>query len=123
MLRLYQSCLPTRVYKAPVGAHWVSEIKLDASASSHGRPARMSFCRPRKATTTPTDIPGSWKPSNGCAPARSSSMARRCAAISFDDLWSRAADEHVRLCAFDLLEIDGEDFRDKPLKERKRRLA
>jgi bifunctional non-homologous end joining protein LigD len=29
----------------------------------------------------------------------------------------------VRLCAFDLLELDGEDFRDKPLQERKRRLA
>jgi len=37
---------------------------------------------------------------------------------SFDDLWNRAADEHVRLCAFDLLEIGGEDFRGKPLKER-----
>jgi ATP-dependent DNA ligase len=35
----------------------------------------------------------------------------------------RAADESVRLCAFDLLELDGEDFRDRPLQERKRRLA
>ena len=35
---------------------------------------------------------------------------------SFDNLWNRAADEHVRLCAFDLLEIDGEDFRGKPLR-------
>jgi hypothetical protein len=42
---------------------------------------------------------------------------------SFDNLWNRAADEHVRLCAFDLLEIEGEDFRAKPLTERKRRLA
>jgi bifunctional non-homologous end joining protein LigD len=42
---------------------------------------------------------------------------------SFDDLWSRANDEHVRLCAFDLLELDGEDFRPMPLRERKKRLA
>jgi ATP-dependent DNA ligase len=42
---------------------------------------------------------------------------------SFDDLWNRAADECVRLCAFDLLELNGEDLREKPLHDRKRMLA
>ena len=40
----------------------------------------------------------------------------------FDALWSRSADQEVQLCAFDLLEIDGEDLRSLPLIDRKRRL-
>ena len=38
-------------------------------------------------------------------------------------LWSNCFDETVTLCAFDLLELNGEDFRPKPLLERKKRLA
>jgi ATP-dependent DNA ligase len=41
----------------------------------------------------------------------------------FDKLWSNCFDETVRLCAFDLLELNGEDYRTKPLAERKKRLA
>src|SRR6187551_2181672 len=41
----------------------------------------------------------------------------------FDKLWSNCFDETVRLCAFDLLELNGEDYRCKPLAERKKRLA
>lgn len=41
----------------------------------------------------------------------------------FDALWNRTNDQSARLCAFDLLELDGEDFRQKPLLERKKRLA
>jgi bifunctional non-homologous end joining protein LigD len=40
----------------------------------------------------------------------------------FDKLWNRTNDHEAKLCAFDLLELDGEDYRDKPLLERKRRL-
>ncbi len=41
----------------------------------------------------------------------------------FDALWNRTNDHTARLCAFDLLELDGEDYRNKPLLERKKRLA
>lgn len=41
----------------------------------------------------------------------------------FEKLWSNCFDETVTLCAFDLLELNGEDFRDKPWLERKKRLA
>jgi ATP-dependent DNA ligase len=33
---------------------------------------------------------------------------------SFDALWNRTNDDLARLCAFDLLELDDEDFRSKP---------
>jgi ATP-dependent DNA ligase len=41
----------------------------------------------------------------------------------FDALWNRKNDHHARLCAFDLLELNGEDYRSKPLLERKKWLA
>jgi len=41
----------------------------------------------------------------------------------FDKLWSNCFDDTVRLCAFDLLELNGEDYRAKSLAERKKRLA
>jgi bifunctional non-homologous end joining protein LigD len=41
----------------------------------------------------------------------------------FDKLHRRACDDQVFLYAFDLLELDGEDWRPRPLEERKARLA
>ena len=41
----------------------------------------------------------------------------------FDRLHSRAYDDQALLYAFDLLELDGEDWRPRPLHERKARLA
>jgi bifunctional non-homologous end joining protein LigD len=41
----------------------------------------------------------------------------------FDALWNRINDAGVLFFAFDLLELNGEDFRPKPLVERKQRLA
>ncbi|WP_257730498.1 ATP-dependent DNA ligase [Rhodoplanes sp. Z2-YC6860] len=40
----------------------------------------------------------------------------------FDKLWSRKHDDEVRLCAFDLLELNGIDLRGLPLLERKKQL-
>jgi len=37
----------------------------------------------------------------------------------FDQLWGNCFDDTMRLCAFDLLEFDGEDYRAKPLAERR----
>ena len=44
------------------------------------------------------------------------------AAHDFDKLWNRAHDHEAKLCAFDLLDQDGEDYREKQLLERKHRL-
>lgn len=40
----------------------------------------------------------------------------------FDKLWNRTHDHEARHCAFDLLELDGVDLRDRPLAERKKQL-
>lgn len=41
----------------------------------------------------------------------------------FDALWNLTNDDIARLCAFVLLELEGEDYRDRPWIERNRRLA
>jgi len=41
----------------------------------------------------------------------------------FHKLWSNCFDNTVRLCVLDLLELNGEDYRAKPLAEHKKRLA
>ena len=40
----------------------------------------------------------------------------------FDKLWNRTHDHEATLCAFDLLELDGEDYRPQPLLTRKMKL-
>jgi bifunctional non-homologous end joining protein LigD len=55
-------------------------------------------------------------------------MERRCGATArglavFEKLHSRACDGEVILYAFDLLELHGEDWRPRPLEERKAKLA
>ena len=42
--------------------------------------------------------------------------------VVFDRIHSRANDDEVFLYAFDLLELDGEDWRPRPLEERKAKL-
>lgn len=41
----------------------------------------------------------------------------------FDKRWNRLHDNEAALCAFDLLQLDGEDLRELPLGDRKVRLA
>jgi len=41
----------------------------------------------------------------------------------FDALWSHSRDHEARLPTFDIVEINGEDYRQRPLLKRKRRLA
>jgi ATP-dependent DNA ligase len=52
----------------------------------------------------------------GCKTRRSSSMARRWPSTppanhDFAVLWDRKQDDRAQLCAFDLLELNGRDFR------------
>jgi bifunctional non-homologous end joining protein LigD len=123
MLRLYQPCLPTRVYKAPTGARWISEIKLDGfrilARKVRGRVVLQTKQGYDYASRYPLIVDALMR-------LRASSIVLDGEAMcgdSFDDLWNRAHDEHVRLCAFDLLELGGEDLRAKPMIERKKRLA
>jgi ATP-dependent DNA ligase len=123
MLRLYQPCLPTRVYVAPHGSRWQFEPKLDGFRII-ARKTRTRVVLQTKEGYDYTDRYPLIVDALKRMRARSIVFdGEAMCGNSFDDLWNRAADEHVRLCAFDLLELNGEDLREQALLERKRRLA
>src|SRR5215218_3738629 len=47
-------------------------------------------------------------------------MARPCASLGRTMIWNRTHDDEAKLCAFDLLELDGEDYRPKPREKKER---
>src|SRR5258708_26839259 len=124
---LIEPCIPTKATKPPVGPQWIHEIKHDGyrmiARKRDGR-ARLFTRRGfdwtnrypliRKAVaalrTESATIDGEavWGDDGGLA--------------VFDELHSRRHDDQVVLYAFDLLELDGEDWRPRPLEERKARL-
>jgi bifunctional non-homologous end joining protein LigD len=123
-----QPCLPTASDRPRTGPEWVHEIKQDGyrlMARRVGERVRLFTRRgydwsdryPRivramgalKATSALIDGEAVW-----CGPD---------GAADFDELHSRAHDDQVFMYAFDLLELNGEDLRARPLEERKAALA
>jgi ATP-dependent DNA ligase len=125
---MIEPCIPTRATKPPVGPQWIHEIKHDGYrliARKRGAGVRL-FTRngfdwtrryPRvsaavaglEVATVTIDGEAVWCDGAGLA--------------IFDKLHSRAYDGEAILYAFDLLELDGEDWRPRRLEERKARLA
>jgi bifunctional non-homologous end joining protein LigD len=93
MLRLYQPCLPTRVYAAPAGPRWVFDLKLDGFRIV----ARKTATRITLQTKEGYDYTERY-------PLIVDALKRMLARSivldgeamcgnSFDDLWNRTADE------------------------------
>jgi ATP-dependent DNA ligase len=127
MLRLFQPCLPTRVKTAPSGPLWVHEIKHDGFRIV----ARKAGGVVRLYSKQGYDWSGRYpQVVDALMRMRANSIVLdgelvcfgRRGEHDFDRLWNRAHDEEARLCAFDLLELNGEDYRGQPLLDRKRRL-
>jgi bifunctional non-homologous end joining protein LigD len=125
---MIEPCIPTRATKPPVGPQWIHEIKhdgyrliarkRDASVRLFTRngfdwtdryPRISAAVAALRAASATIDGEAVWCDGDGLA--------------IFDKLHSRAHDGDVVLYAFDLLEFDGEDWRPKPLGERKAKLA
>jgi ATP-dependent DNA ligase len=123
-----EPCIPTLVSKPPAGPQWIHEIKHDG----YRMIARKQADRVRLFTRRGYD----WTERyplirKAVAAIRTASAVIDGEAVCcdeagvaiFDRLHSRAYDNQVFLCAFDLLELDGEDWRPQPLQERKAMLA
>ena len=123
-----EPCIPTRATRPPVGPQWIHEIKHDGyrlvALKRDGRVRlftrngfdwsdrypRISAAVVALRTASATiDGEAVWCDGDGLA--------------IFDKLHSRAHDDQVILYAFDLLELGGEDWRARPLEERKAKLA
>ena len=123
-----EPCIPTRAAKPPVGPQWIHEIKHDG----YRLIARKRDGRVRLFTRNGFD----WTERYPRVSAAVAALAPASVTIDgeavwcdgaglavFDKLHSRAFDGEVSFYAFDLLELDGTDWRPRTLDERKERLA
>jgi bifunctional non-homologous end joining protein LigD len=122
-----EPCIPTLVSKPPEGAQWIHEIKHDG----YRLIARKRDNRVRLFTRRGCDSTDRYPLiSAAVAALRAPSATIDGEAVwcdgaglaIFDKLHSRTQDEQISLYAFDLLELDGEDWRPRRLEERKANL-
>jgi ATP-dependent DNA ligase len=125
---MIEPCIPTRATKPPVGPQWIHEIKHDGYrliARKRGAGVRL-FTRNGFRLD---EALSSRQRGRGRAGGSNRDDRRRGGVVrwrrpgDFDKLHSRAYDGEVILYSFDLLELHGEDWRPRPLEERKARLA
>jgi ATP-dependent DNA ligase len=123
-----EPCIPTRASKPPAGPQWIHEIKHDGyRLIARKRGDRVSLFTRRDYDWTDR-YPLIRKAVAGiqAASAVIDGEAVCCddAGVAvFEKLHGRACDDRAFLYAFDLLELGGEDWRPRPLEERKARLA
>jgi bifunctional non-homologous end joining protein LigD len=126
MLRLYQPCLPTRSMKAPTGPLWIHEIKHDGFRIVARRAGGIVRLQTKQgydyAERYPLIVEAIMRLKVSSIVLDGEAMCFTGRNHDFDKLWNRTHDHEAKLCAFDLLELDGEDYRSKPLAERKKKL-
>jgi bifunctional non-homologous end joining protein LigD len=124
---LIEPCIPTLTKRPPSGPQWVHEIKHDG----YRLIARKQDGRVRLFTRRGYDWTARYPLiAKAVAAIRANSATIDGEAVYcdegglsiFDQLHSRRRDDRVLLYAFDLLELDGEDYRPQPLLARKARL-
>jgi bifunctional non-homologous end joining protein LigD len=124
---MIELCIPTRVSKPPVGPQWIHEIEHDGYRMiARKRDGRVRlFTRNGFDWTERYPLIGKAVAALRAASATIDGEAVWCDGAGlaiFDKLHSRAYDGEVILYAFDLLELDGEDWRPRPLEARKAKL-
>ena len=123
-----EPCLPRPVQHPPAGPGWIHEIKHDGfRILAHRRGPSV-----RLLTRNGNDL-GDRFPLAAAAiealPVRSCVIDGEAIVCDdnglavFDLIRGHATNASAILCAFDLLEVNGEDIRREPIEDRKRRLA
>jgi bifunctional non-homologous end joining protein LigD len=122
-----EPCIPTLASRPPVGPQWLHEIKHDG----YRLIARKQGDRVRLFTRRGYDWTDRYPLiAKAVAALKATSVTIDGEAVCcdanglsvFEELHSRRSDDRALLYAFDLLELDGDDFRPQPLDERKARL-
>jgi bifunctional non-homologous end joining protein LigD len=121
-------CLPTKVVRPPSGSAWLHEIKFDGYRLMVRRDARPRVrCFTRNGYDWAKRFPAIVDAANRIKASTflidgEVVIVRDDGTSDFRALRSRRRGHEAVLYAFDLLELDGDDLRDLPLIERKRRL-
>ena len=121
-------CIPTRGHKPPAGPDWVHEIKHDGYRLQVRRVGDTVRLFTRRGYDWSARYPAI---ATAAAKLRAASFTLDGEAVVcgpdgvaiFDALHRRGTVSEAMLYAFDLLELDGEDFRALRLCDRKKRLA
>jgi bifunctional non-homologous end joining protein LigD len=119
-----EPCLPRRADKPPAGRDWIHEIKHDGFRIM----ARRDAAGVRLLTRNGHDFAGRFPlaaAAVGALPARTCLIDGEAIVTDhngfalFDLIRGHRPSEAAVLCAFDLLELDGEDLRREPIETRK----
>ena len=127
-LSRYEPCLPRPAKEPPAGPGWM-QVRSSMTAFASSPSATLQACASSPATVTILRrISRSPRPPSPRYPARSCVVDGEAIVVDdnglsvFDLLRYRRQDHAVILCAFDLIELDGEDLRREPIEVRKRTL-
>jgi bifunctional non-homologous end joining protein LigD len=124
----FEPCLPRSAREPPAGPGWIHEIKHDGFRIL----AHRSGDRVRLLTRNGHDFADRFPlaaaaiatlPVRSCVIDGEAIVCADNGLAVFDLIRGHRANAQAVLCAFDLLEINGEDIRPQPIEERKRRLA
>ena len=124
----FEPCLPRLALRPPAGADWIHEIKHDGFRIL----AQRDASRVRLSTRNGYDFSERFPlivaaivalPVHSCAVDGEAIACDKNGLSVFEMIRWRQHDRSVTLCAFDLIELDGEDLRRKAIEERKRLLA
>ena len=126
-VRRYEPCLPRLAKVPPAGPGWIHEIKHDGFRIIAQRDAAGVRLITRNGYDLAARFPLAAT-AIAALPARSCVVDGEAIAVDdnglsvFDLIRCRRQDHAVTLCAFDLIELDGEDLRREPIEVRKRTL-
>jgi bifunctional non-homologous end joining protein LigD len=125
---LFEPCLPTPAKVPPAGPDWIHEIKHDGFrilAQRRGRSVRLLT---RNGHDFADRFPLAAEaiealPVKSCVVDGEAIVCNEDGLALFDLIRNHGSNARAILCAFDLLEVNGEDLRPEPIEDRKRRLA
>jgi bifunctional non-homologous end joining protein LigD len=123
-----EPCLPSPAEKPPAGPDWIHKIKHDGSRIM----ARRDGADVRLITRKGNDFTARFPfvamaitalPARSCLIDGEAIVTDERGIAVFDLIRGHRANAAAVLCAFDLLELDGEDLRGAPIETRKRTLV
>ena len=124
----FKPCLPRPVQHPPAGPGWIHEIKHDGFRILAHRRGRSVRLLTRNGNDLGDHFPLAAAaiealPVRSCVVDGEAIVCGDSGLAVFDLIRGHATNAGAVLCAFDLLEVNGEDIRREPIEDRKRRLA
>jgi bifunctional non-homologous end joining protein LigD len=127
-LASFEPCLPRSANEPPAGPGWIHEIEHDGFRILAHRRGRSIRLVTRNGHDLADRFPLAAEaievlPNRSCVIDGEAIVCDDSGLAVFDLIRGHGTSARAILCAFDLLEVNGEDIRREPIEDRKRRLA